>query len=85
MAPPRLLLIPLLVMSVPVTSQSVQLKHVARSLQVSQLTGPQQLLCGVGENNGHVHFMFVYKDPLGDEAFDDKLSLSYKLPVREDL
>jgi hypothetical protein len=39
---------------------------------------------GIGANNGHVHFMFVYKDPFSDEAFDDKISLSYKLPVRED-
>mmetsp|Transcript_38344 Transcript_38344/g.108388 ORF Transcript_38344/g.108388 Transcript_38344/m.108388 type:complete len:243 (-) Transcript_38344:97-825(-) len=64
---------------------SVQLKHVARGLQVSQLTQPAQLLCGIAENNGHIHFMHVFKDPFSDAAYDDKVSLSYRLPVRDEL
>ena len=40
---------------------------------------------GIPENKGHVHFMFVYRDPFSDLAYDDKVSLSYKLPVRDDV
>uniref|UniRef100_A0A061R1S6 Checkpoint protein n=1 Tax=Tetraselmis sp. GSL018 TaxID=582737 RepID=A0A061R1S6_9CHLO len=65
-------------------SVEVQLKHVAKSLQVSQLTQPHQLLCGFAENNGHVHLMFVYRDPFSNAAYDDRVSLSYKLPVRSE-
>lgn len=91
---------------------------------------PAQLLCGIAERGAHVHFMFVYRDPLrsvrptvhaccaaatnvmqcscvvgtasfkrpagglldlplspslcSDGGYDDNVSLSYKLPVRED-
>ncbi|CAD7698791.1 unnamed protein product [Ostreobium quekettii] len=62
----------------------VQTKHLSRSLAASQLTQPAQLLCGIGENGGYVHFMFVYRDPLSTAGFDDSMSLSFKLPVREE-
>jgi len=40
-----------------------------------------QALCGIAEGDSYVHFMFVYKDPLGEAEYDDNISLSYKLPV----
>ena len=43
-----------------------------------------QALCGVGEGQSYVHFMFVYKDPLGEAEYDDNISLSYKLPVLQE-
>lgn len=61
----------------------IQQKHFAKSLQSSQLTQPAQLLCGIAES-GYVHFMFVYKDPMRDVGYDNDISLSYCLPVRED-
>ena len=45
---------------------------------------PAQLLCGIAERGAHVHLMFVYRDPFSDGGYDDNISLSYKLPVRED-
>ncbi|KAK9829193.1 hypothetical protein WJX72_004433 [[Myrmecia] bisecta] len=63
---------------------NIQIKHFAKSLHSSQLTSPAQLLCGIGENQGHVHLMFVYRDPNSEAGFDDNISLSYKLPVRDD-
>ncbi|KAL0029993.1 hypothetical protein WJX77_012183 [Trebouxia sp. C0004] len=60
----------------------IQQKHFAKSLQSSQLTQPAQLYCGIAET-GYVHFMFVYKDPMKDAGFDDDISLSYQLPVRD--
>ena len=60
----------------------IQQKHFAKSLQSSQLTQPAQLYCGIAET-GYVHFMFVYKDPMRDAGFDDDISLSYQLPVRD--
>ncbi|CAK0780782.1 hypothetical protein CVIRNUC_005173 [Coccomyxa viridis] len=63
---------------------TVQLKHFSRSLQSSHLTQPAQALCGIGEGQSHVHFMFVYRDPLGEAEYDDHISLSYKLPVLQD-
>lgn len=44
-----------------------------------------QVLCGIGETGGHVHFMFVYRDPFSEAGYDDKISLSYKLPVLQDV
>ena len=35
------------------------------------------------EGGGHVHFMFVFRDPYNDAGYDDNISLSYKLPVRD--
>ena len=61
----------------------IQQKHFAKSLQSSQLTQPAQLLCGIAES-GYVHFMFVYKDPMRDVGYDDDISLSYRLPVRDE-
>ena len=45
---------------------------------------PMQALCGVGEGQSYVHFMFVYRDPLGEAEYDDHISLSYKLPVLQE-
>ncbi|KAL4425766.1 hypothetical protein ABPG75_009782 [Micractinium tetrahymenae] len=59
-------------------------KHLAKALHSSQLTQPAQLLCGIAEREAHVHMMFVYRDPFSDGGYDDNISLSYKLPVRED-
>ena len=64
-------------------SACIQQRHFAKSLQSSQLTQPAQLLCGIAES-GYVHFMFVYKDPMRDAGFDDDISLSYRLPVRDE-
>ncbi len=44
----------------------------------------QQVLCGIGDTGGHVHFMFVYRDPFSEAGYDDKISLSYKLPVLQE-
>ncbi len=44
----------------------------------------EQVLCGIGDTGGHVHFMFVYRDPFSDAGYDDKISLSYKLPVLQE-
>ena len=38
---------------------------------------------GIAEGGGHVHVMYVYRDPRGAEAYDDSIGLSFKLPVRE--
>ncbi|KAL4859888.1 hypothetical protein ACK3TF_000143 [Chlorella vulgaris] len=59
-------------------------KHLAKALHSSQLTQPAQLLCGIAERGTHVHIMFVYRDPFSDGGYDDNISLSFKLPVRED-
>jgi hypothetical protein len=45
---------------------------------------PAQLLCGIAERGAHVHLMSVYRDPFSDGGYDDNISLSLKLPVRED-
>ena len=43
-----------------------------------------QALCGIGEGQSYVHFMFVNRDPLGEAEYDDNISLSYKLPVLQE-
>ena len=43
-----------------------------------------QALCGIAEGGGHVHLVMVYPSARGDAGFNDKLSVSYRLPVRED-
>ncbi|BDA43309.1 hypothetical protein COCOBI_04-3210 [Coccomyxa sp. Obi] len=65
-------------------SAIVQVKHFTKSLHSSQLTQPAQVLCGIGDTGGHVHFMFVYRDPFSEAGYDDKISLSYKLPVLQE-
>jgi len=37
---------------------------------------------GIAANRGHVHIMFIFKDPTSTAAFDDSLELTFKLPVR---
>ena len=61
-------------------------KHLSKALHSSQLTLPAQLLCGVAQGGGYLHVMFVYRDPAArdDQAYDDNVSLSYKLPVRDE-
>jgi hypothetical protein len=39
---------------------------------------------GIAEGCGHVHVMFVYRDPSTDAAYDDSLTLGFKLPVRDE-
>ena len=46
--------------------------------------GLVQVLCGIAEGGGHVHLVTVYQSAHGDARFSDKLSVSYRLPVRED-
>ncbi|KAF8071202.1 hypothetical protein HT031_001285 [Scenedesmus sp. PABB004] len=62
----------------------VQVKHLLKVLNVSHLSQPAQVLFGIAEGCGHVHVMYVYRDPSGDAAYDDSLSLAFKLPVREE-
>lgn len=50
----------------------------------AQVAGPEKLLCGIAEGGGHVHFMFVFRDPMSDAGYDDSIALSFKLPVRDD-
>lgn len=64
------------------TSVDLQAKHIAKVLGVSQLSNPHQILCGISANRGHVHVMFIFRDPTSSAAFDDTLELSFKLPVR---
>ncbi len=54
------------------------------SIVLSLLEALLQALCGIGEGQSYVHFMFVYKDPLGEAEYDDNISLSYKLPVLQE-
>lgn len=37
---------------------------------------------GISQNKGHVHVMFIFRDPTSSAAFDDSLELAFKLPVR---
>jgi HUS1 checkpoint protein len=59
-------------------------RHVSKALSSSQISQPARLLCGISGNLGHVHIMFVHRDPCSEDEFDDSISLSYKLPVRVD-
>mmetsp|Transcript_21501 Transcript_21501/g.36658 ORF Transcript_21501/g.36658 Transcript_21501/m.36658 type:complete len:319 (+) Transcript_21501:144-1100(+) len=63
---------------------NVPLKHLARILAVSTLSGPSQILCGVGEPAEHVHVMFVYRNPLSDAVYDDTIAQSFKVPVTDE-
>ena len=38
----------------------------------------------IAENGGYAHMMFVHRDPFSDVGYDDNISLSYKLPVRDE-
>lgn len=59
-------------------------RHLSKALGSSQISQPARLLCGISGNLGHVHIMFVHRDPCSEDEFDDSISLSYKLPVRVD-
>lgn len=65
-------------------SVSVQLKQFAKTLQSCQLTSPSELYCGIAEDRGHVHFVFVYRSTDNDGANSDDINLSYKVPVLEE-
>jgi hypothetical protein len=62
----------------------LQLRHLARVLAAASLSAPAQVLLGLPAGGGYAHVMFVYRNPRGNEPFDDSLGLSFKLPVRED-
>lgn len=66
------------------TFVQLQVKHLAKVLAVSALSQPHQILCGISRNRGHVHVMFIFKDPTATAAFDDSLELAFKLPVLEE-
>jgi HUS1 checkpoint protein len=59
-------------------------RQLSKALSSSQISQPARLLCGISDNLGHVHIMFVHRDPCSEDEFDDSVSLSYKLPVRVD-
>ncbi|KAF6255077.1 DNA damage checkpoint protein [Scenedesmus sp. NREL 46B-D3] len=62
----------------------IQVKHLLKILSVSQLSQPSRILFGIAEGCGHVHVMFVYRDPNTEAAYDDSLTLGFKLPVRDE-
>jgi hypothetical protein len=41
-------------------------------------------ISGISSNKGHVHVMFIFRDPTTTAAFDDSLELGFKLPIRAD-
>ena len=41
-----------------------------------------QVLVGIAEDLGHVHFMFVFMDQDQAAGYDDSINFSCKLPVR---
>lgn len=63
----------------------LQLKHLSRALATAALMAPAQLLLGVDDGGGFVHFMFVFPSLDEQEGYDSSTSLSFKLPVREEL
>lgn len=65
-------------------SVALQLKHLARTLHACTAVASGQALCGIEEHGGFVHFMFVFSDPDSEAGYDDRVSLSCKLPVRAD-
>ncbi|GLC59424.1 hypothetical protein PLESTB_001484600 [Pleodorina starrii] len=64
-------------------SVHIQLKQLSRVLHASLFTEPAQVLCGISEGGGHVHIMHVFRDPHREDAYDDNVTLTFKLPVRD--
>eukprot|EP00877_Chromochloris_zofingiensis_P000783 jgi/Chrzof1/10705/Cz05g09140.t1 len=62
----------------------LQLKHLSRVLSARQCSEPSEILCGISQGGGHVHVVYVFRDPGQDALFDASLGISFKLPVRED-
>mmetsp|Transcript_25710 Transcript_25710/g.56021 ORF Transcript_25710/g.56021 Transcript_25710/m.56021 type:complete len:319 (+) Transcript_25710:108-1064(+) len=62
----------------------VHLKHMSRALNVSQLTTPSQILCGIAGDRTYVHMMYVFRDPTKDLGYDDTVHLSFRLPVKDE-
>ena len=60
---------------------TVLTRHFVKVLQCCQLTQPQQILCGIAANGGHLHFVFVFQD-LATGGVSEDTSLSVKLPVK---
>jgi len=61
--------------------QVVQLHQVLRS---ALLTNPARLLCGVSEDETHVHLMVSYNDILNNSKISVDRSLVYKIPMVPD-
>ena len=45
------------------------------------MTKPFQVMVGIAENCGHLHFLFIYLDKATGKI-DENVSLAIKLPVR---
>ncbi len=43
-----------------------------------------QVLCGIGEGQSKVHFMFVYRDPDSEAGYNDNMTMNYTLPVLQE-
>lgn len=65
-------------------SACVAVKHLGRALHSSLLSHPGILLCGIAENGMFIHLLFGFNNPTGP-GFDDDVSLSYKIPVKEEM
>jgi hypothetical protein len=39
---------------------------------------------GIAEGGGHVHVMYIYRNPESTAPFDDSMSMTFKLPVRDE-
>lgn len=62
----------------------VQVKHLLKVINVSQLSQPEQIIYGIAEGGGHVHVMYVYRNPAADANYDESINLQFKLPVRDE-
>ena len=62
---------------------SIALKHLFKTLASATLTCPSQLLCGIEQEGGYLHFMCVYRQPDGGDIEQD-IALSYSVPIRLD-
>lgn len=41
------------------------------------------MLAGIATGGSHVHVLLVFRDPSSTDVFDDKVTLNFSLPVRE--
>eukprot|EP00775_Hariotina_reticulata_P013050 gene13050-13177_t len=62
----------------------IQVKQLLKVIDVSKMSRPEQILLGIGEGCGHVHVMYVYRDPFADRPYDDSMAVNFKLPVRDE-
>ncbi|KAG2498935.1 hypothetical protein HYH03_003125 [Edaphochlamys debaryana] len=61
----------------------VQLKQLSRVLHSTLLVEPAQVLVGIAEGGNYVHVLHVFRNPLNEDGYDDTVTLSFKLPVRD--